>query len=127
MLTTALIQCHFDYASASWFSGLSQKNKSTFQVLGLQNVRGPGSSTFAFSAAKLWNALPDNIQSIDTPGSFRTAVYMFLVRNYEAYDANPFLYREHMFFNIFIVFCYVFLMYLFIYWITLYCTYNQCH
>ena len=24
-LTTALIQCHFDYASASWFSGLSQK------------------------------------------------------------------------------------------------------
>ena len=27
MLTTALIQCHFDYASASWFSGLSQKNK----------------------------------------------------------------------------------------------------
>ena len=56
-------------------------------------VRGPGSSTFAFTAAKLWNALPDNIQSIDTPGSFRRAVYMFLVRNYEAYDANPFLYR----------------------------------
>ena len=25
MLTTALIQCHFDYASASWFSGLSKK------------------------------------------------------------------------------------------------------
>ena len=56
-------------------------------------VRGPGSSTFAFTAAKLWNDLPDNIQSIDTPGSFRRAVYMFLVRNYEAYDANPFLYR----------------------------------
>ena len=52
-------------------------------------VRGPGSSTFAFTAVKLWNALSDNIQSIDTPGSFRRAVYMFLVRNYEAYDANP--------------------------------------
>ena len=56
-------------------------------------VRGPGSSTFAFNAAKLWNALPDNIQSIDTSGSFRRAVYIFLVRNYEAYDAYPFLYR----------------------------------
>ena len=33
MLTTALIQCHFDYASGSWFSGLSPKNKSKFQVL----------------------------------------------------------------------------------------------
>ena len=167
ILTTALIQCHFDYASTSWFSGLSQKNKSKFQVLQnkvvryllnlaprthvgvnefkcvnmlpvnyrvdqlklhlmfninhriapsylfcprmrdqhsigtrsreydvvVPRVRGPGSSTFAFTAAKLWNDLPDNIQSIDTPGSFRRAVYMFLVRNYEAYDANPFLYR----------------------------------
>ena len=39
MLTTALIQCHFDYASASWFSGLSQKNKSKFQVLQNKVVR----------------------------------------------------------------------------------------
>ena len=41
------------------------------------------------------DALPDNSQStcIDTPGSFRRAVHMFLVRNYEAYDANTFLYR----------------------------------
>ena len=46
------------------------------------HVQGPGSSTFAFTAVKLWNALPDNIQSIDTPGIFRRAVYMFLVRNY---------------------------------------------
>ena len=150
ILTTALIQCHFDYASASWFSGLFQKNKSKFQVLQnkvvryllnltprthvgvnefkcvnmlpvnyrvdqlklhlmfninhriapsylfcprvrdehsigtrsreydvvVPRVRGPGSSTFAFTAAKLWNDLPDNIQSIDTPGSFRRAVYM---------------------------------------------------
>ena len=55
-------------------------------------VRGPGSSTFAFTAAKLWNALPANIQRIDTPGSFRRAVLMFLVRKYESYDSNPFLY-----------------------------------
>ena len=166
MLTTALIQCHFDYASASWFSGLSQKNKSKFQVLQnkvvryllnltprthvgvnefkavtmlpvnyrvdqlklnlmfninhgmapsyifssrvrdqhsigtrsreydvvVPRVRGPGSSTFAFTAAKLWNALPANIQRIDTPGSFMRAVLMFLVRKYESYDSNPFLY-----------------------------------
>ena len=61
-------------------------------------VQGPGSSTFAFTAAKLWNALPANIQSIDTLGIFRRAVYLLLVRNYEAYDANPFLYSLHMFF-----------------------------
>ena len=39
MLATALIQCHFDYASASWFSGLSKKNKSKFQVLQNKVVR----------------------------------------------------------------------------------------
>ena len=39
MLTTALIQWHFDYASAAWFSGLSQKNKSKFQVLQNKVVR----------------------------------------------------------------------------------------
>ena len=39
MLTTALIQCHFDYASASWFSRLSKKNKSKFQVLQNKVVR----------------------------------------------------------------------------------------
>ena len=42
-------------------------------------VQGLGSSMFAFTADDLWNALPDNIQSIDTPGSFRRAVYMFLL------------------------------------------------
>ena len=40
-------------------------------------VQGTGSSTFAFTAAKLWNALPDNIQSIDTLCSFRRAICMF--------------------------------------------------
>ena len=39
MLTTAQIQCNFYYASASWFSGLSQKNKSKCQVLQNKVVR----------------------------------------------------------------------------------------
>ena len=37
MLTTALIRCHFDYAS--WFSGLSKKHKSKCQVLQNKVVR----------------------------------------------------------------------------------------
>ena len=28
LLTSALIQCHFDYTSSSWFSGLTTKYKS---------------------------------------------------------------------------------------------------
>ena len=55
----------------------------------MTRVRGPGSSTFEFTDAKLWNAL---IQRIDTPDSFRRAVLMFLVRKYESYDSNPFPY-----------------------------------
>ena len=31
MLTTALIQCHFYYASASWFSGFSKKTSQNFR------------------------------------------------------------------------------------------------
>ena len=31
LLTTALIQCHFDYACSSWFSGLTKKYKSRLQ------------------------------------------------------------------------------------------------
>ena len=57
--------------------------------------------------------------------------YMLLVRNYEAYDANPFLL---MFSNLFIVFIdsrvYVFLLYLFIgLGPTVYCspTNKPCH
>ena len=111
MLTTALIQCHFDYASASWFSGLSQKSSQNFRYktkffkcvnmlpvnyrvdqlklhimfninhrmapsylfclrvrdrhsIGTRSreydvvprIRDPGSSTFAFTVAILWNA-----------------------------------------------------------------------
>ncbi len=63
------------------------------------------------------DALPDNSQStcIDTPGSFRRAVYMFLVRNYEAYDANPTSVQVTHVFLIYLLFLlYVFLLYLFI-------------
>ena len=154
-----LIQGHFDYAPAFWFSGLSKKNKSKFQVLQnnvviylinltprthvganefkcvkmlyvyyrddqlklhfmfninhrvapsylfVTRVRDqhwhtikwmmiwcPGSYTFGFTAAKLWNALPPNIQRINTPDSFRRAGYLLVVSNYESYDANPFMY-----------------------------------
>ena len=31
-LTSALIQCHFDYASASWYSGLTKRNKNRLQI-----------------------------------------------------------------------------------------------
>ena len=30
---SALIQCHFDYACTSWYSGLSKKSKSKLQVI----------------------------------------------------------------------------------------------
>ena len=33
MLTSALIQCHFDYASAIWYSGLTQTLKSKQQIV----------------------------------------------------------------------------------------------
>ena len=31
MLTAALIQCHFDYASSSWYSGLTKNYKARLQ------------------------------------------------------------------------------------------------
>ena len=31
LLTSALIQCHFDYASSSWYSGLTKKYKARLQ------------------------------------------------------------------------------------------------
>ena len=60
----------------------------------IPRVQGPGSSTFAVIAAKLWNTSPtknSHSHSIDTLGSFRRAVFMFLVTTYESYDANRFL------------------------------------
>ena len=32
VLATALIQCHFDYASTSWFGGLSKFMKGKLQI-----------------------------------------------------------------------------------------------
>ena len=86
------------------------RRSSEYAVV-VPRVQGPGSSTFAFTAAKLWIALPANIQIIDTPDSFRRGVYMFIVRNYEAYGTNTFLYS----FDLFIVLLYVFVLYLLYY------------
>jgi len=32
LLTSALVQCHLDYACASWYSSLTQKTKGKLQV-----------------------------------------------------------------------------------------------
>ena len=39
MLTSALIQCHFDYASAIWYSGLTQTLKNKLQIVQNKVVR----------------------------------------------------------------------------------------
>ena len=39
MLTSALIQCHFDYASAIWYSGLTQTLKSKLQIVQNKIIR----------------------------------------------------------------------------------------
>ena len=39
MLTSALIQCHFDYASAIWYSGLSKNLKTKLQIVQNKLIR----------------------------------------------------------------------------------------
>ena len=39
IMTSALIQCHFDYASASWFSGLSEKKQVTISGITKQSCK----------------------------------------------------------------------------------------
>ena len=39
LLASALIQCHFDYASSFWYTGLTQKTKSKLQVTQNQIIR----------------------------------------------------------------------------------------
>ena len=39
LLTSALIQCHFDYASSSWYSGLSKKYKKRMQITQNKTIR----------------------------------------------------------------------------------------
>ena len=51
-------------------------------------VHGPGSLSFAFTAAKVWNALPLNIQRIQSPCSLRRDVRYVLFAKYEAYSGN---------------------------------------
>lgn len=38
-LSTALIQCHFDYACSSWYAGLCKKYKDKLQVLQNKTIR----------------------------------------------------------------------------------------
>ena len=39
MLTAALIQCHFDYASSSWYSGLTKNYKARLQCTQNKMIR----------------------------------------------------------------------------------------
>ena len=39
LLTTALIQCHFDYGACAWYTGLSKKCKNMLQVAQNKTVR----------------------------------------------------------------------------------------
>ena len=61
MLTSALIQCHFDYASAIWYSGLTQTFKTKLQIVQNKIIRFildlPAQSHvgyFEFSKAKMF-------------------------------------------------------------------------
>ena len=38
-LTTALIQCHFDYSCSSWYAGVSQTLKNKLQIAQNKTVR----------------------------------------------------------------------------------------
>ena len=164
LLVSALIQCHFDYASSSWYSGLTQKHKSKLQVtqnkviryllnLGPRTHLGPnefnkvnmvpvelrveqlklnhmfkiinhqapnyldialmrdqhslrtrthqhavviphikhtGASSFVYTASKLWNSLPSNIQACQSKSEFKKGVKKWLVNKYERSYFNPF-------------------------------------
>ena len=39
LLTSALIQCHMDYASSSWYSGLTKTNKGRLQIMQNKIIR----------------------------------------------------------------------------------------
>ena len=39
LLVSALIQCHFDYACASWYTGLTKKSKNRLQVVQNKTIR----------------------------------------------------------------------------------------
>jgi len=62
LLATALVQCHFDYACSSWYSGLSKKSKSKLQVCQNKLIRTilklPPRTHIDHSHFKLLNWLP---------------------------------------------------------------------
>ena len=66
LLVNALVQCHFDYACAAWFSGISQASKNKLQVLQNKAMRfilnlGPRSH-LGTEEFKALNFLPVELQ-----------------------------------------------------------------
>ena len=62
LLTSALIQCHFDYACSSWFSGLTKKYKSRLQCTQNKVIRfllnAPARTHIGLKEFRLVNMLP---------------------------------------------------------------------
>ena len=62
LLTSALIQCHFDYACSSWFSGLTKKYKPRLQCTQNKVIRfllnAPARSHIGLREFRLVNMLP---------------------------------------------------------------------
>ena len=62
LLVSALIQCHFDYACSSWYSGLSQKLKNKIQITQNKIIRyllnAPARTHIGFDEFKKVRLLP---------------------------------------------------------------------
>ena len=67
MLTAALIQCHFDYASSSWYSGLTKKYKARLQCTQNKIVRfllkAPPRTHIGANEFRLVNMLPVELRA----------------------------------------------------------------
>ena len=61
-VAAALVQCHFDYACSSWYSGLTKKTKNKLQVCQNKLIRTvlklPPRTHLDYSHFKLLNWLP---------------------------------------------------------------------
>ena len=68
LLTSALIQCHFDYASASWYSGLTKKYQNRLQTTQNKIVRFlmvvPPRTHIGYSEFEKVKMLPVNLRVI---------------------------------------------------------------
>ena len=66
LLTSALIQCHFEYASASWYSGLTKKYKNRLQTTQNKIVRfllnAPPRNHIGYSELSQINMLPVDLR-----------------------------------------------------------------